>query len=91
MFQSPRRSRWRLRGEVVTVRKTSEREKSVRKNFGAKTWLSPMPALIIGTYDENGTPDTKKHDPIIYDGVTYAYRSFGEKVGKAFSNGKTIK
>ena len=50
-----------------------------------------MPALIIGTYDENGTPDTKKHDPIIYDGVTYAYRSFGEKVGKAFSNGKTIK
>ena len=50
-----------------------------------------MPALIIGTYDENGTPDTKKLDSIIYDGVTYAYRNFGEKVGKAFSNGKTIK
>ena len=63
----------------------------MRKNFDAKTWLYPMPVLIIGTYDENGTPDTKKLDPIIYDGVTHAYRSFGEKVGKAFSNGKTIK
>ena len=28
----------------------------MRKNFGAKTWLYPMPVLIIGTYDENGTP-----------------------------------
>ena len=27
----------------------------MRKNFGAKTWLYPMPVLIIGTYDENGT------------------------------------
>ena len=26
----------------------------MRKNFGAKTWLYPMPVLIIGTYDENG-------------------------------------
>lgn len=29
----------------------------MRKNFGAKTWLYPMPVLIIGTYDENGTPN----------------------------------
>lgn len=29
----------------------------MRKNFGVKTWLYPMPVLIIGTYDENGTPD----------------------------------
>ncbi|MBE6676614.1 MAG: flavin reductase family protein [Ruminococcaceae bacterium] len=29
----------------------------MRKNFGAKTWLYPTPVLIIGTYDENGTPD----------------------------------
>jgi hypothetical protein len=50
-----------------------------------------MPVLIIGTYDENGTPDTKKLDLIIYDGVTHAYWSLGEKVGKAFSDGKTIK
>ncbi len=29
----------------------------MRKNFGAKTWLYPMPVLIVGTYDENGNPD----------------------------------
>lgn len=26
----------------------------MRKNFGAKAILYPMPVLIIGTYDENG-------------------------------------
>ena len=29
----------------------------MRKNFGAKTYLYPMPVLIIGSYDENGRPD----------------------------------
>ena len=29
----------------------------MRKNFGVKTWLYPMPILIIGTYDENGIPN----------------------------------
>lgn len=29
----------------------------MRKNFGAKPMLYPMPVLIIGTYGENGTPD----------------------------------
>ncbi len=29
----------------------------MRKNFGAKTWLYPMPVLMIGTYDENGVPN----------------------------------
>jgi len=29
----------------------------MRKNFGVKTWLYPMPVLIIGTYDENGMPN----------------------------------
>ena len=41
--------------------------------------------------DENGKIDAKKLDPIIYDGVTHAYWSFGEKVGRAFSDGKKIK
>ncbi len=27
----------------------------MRKNFGAKTWLYPMPVLIVGTYNEDGT------------------------------------
>ena len=29
----------------------------MRKNFGAKAMLYPMPVLIIGSYDENTTPD----------------------------------
>lgn len=29
----------------------------MRKNFGAKTWLYPMPVLIVGTYDEYGNPN----------------------------------
>ena len=29
----------------------------MRKNFGAKPWLYPMPVLILGTYDEGGTPN----------------------------------
>lgn len=29
----------------------------MRKNFGVKTWLYPMPVLIVGSYDENGIPN----------------------------------
>ncbi|MCM1308835.1 MAG: flavin oxidoreductase, partial [Butyrivibrio sp.] len=29
----------------------------MKKNFGAKTWMYPLPVLIIGTYDENGNAD----------------------------------
>ena len=29
----------------------------MRKNFGKKTWMYPLPVLIIGTYGEDGTPD----------------------------------
>ena len=29
----------------------------MRKDFGKKNWLFPMPVLIIGTYNENGVPD----------------------------------
>lgn len=41
--------------------------------------------------DENGKIDAKKLNPIIYDSITHAYWSFGEKVGKAFSDGKSIR
>ena len=40
--------------------------------------------------DEKGLIDAKKLDPIIYDGVTHTYFSFGDKVGKAFSDGKKL-
>ena len=29
----------------------------MRKDLGVKSWLFPMPVLIIGTYDEAGNPD----------------------------------
>ena len=29
----------------------------MRKDFGARTWMYPLPVLIIGTYGEDGTPD----------------------------------
>ena len=44
-----------------------------------------------GVLGENGRVDAKKLDPIIYDSVSHAYWSFGEKVGRAFLDGKSIK
>lgn len=29
----------------------------MRKNFGTKTWLFPMPVLIVAAYDEAGVPN----------------------------------
>ncbi|WP_033165270.1 flavin reductase [Clostridium sp. KNHs205] len=29
----------------------------MRKNFGAKSWMYPLPVLIVGSYDENGKAD----------------------------------
>ena len=31
----------------------------MKKNFGAKAWLYPMPVLIIGSYDEEGRADVE--------------------------------
>lgn len=29
----------------------------MRKNFGSKTWLYPMPVFMVAAYDENGNPN----------------------------------
>lgn len=29
----------------------------MRKNFGVKTWLYPMPVFIVAAYDEAGKPN----------------------------------
>lgn len=29
----------------------------MRKNFGSKTWLYPMPVFIVAAYDSNGVPN----------------------------------
>ena len=39
----------------------------------------------------DGKIDAKLLSPIIYDSATHAYWSFGEKVGRAFSDGKKLK
>ena len=41
--------------------------------------------------DDGGKIDAKKLDPIIYDSPSHSYWSFGEKVGKAFSDGLVFK
>ena len=40
-----------------TVGVTNKRRCLMRKNFGVKNWLYPMPVFIVGSYDENGTPN----------------------------------
>ena len=32
-------------------------KRNMRKNFGAKAMVYPMPVFIIGAYDENGVPN----------------------------------
>ena len=29
----------------------------MKKNLGMKNWMFPMPVLMIGTYNEYGSPD----------------------------------
>ena len=29
----------------------------MRKDFGSKDWVQPMPVLVLGTYDEEGKPN----------------------------------
>ncbi len=41
--------------------------------------------------DESGKIDVKRFAPIIYDSMTHAYWAFGEKVGRAFSDGNKLK
>ena len=40
--------------------------------------------------DENGMVDAARLHPIVYDSAAHAYWSFGEKVGKAFFDGKKL-
>ena len=46
----------------------------MKKNFGKKNWMFPMPVLMIGTYN--------------YDPCAHVYRIMGEEVAKAFRAGK---
>lgn len=43
--------------KITSEMKYTKGENNMRKNFGAKPAIYPMPVLIIGTFDENGVPD----------------------------------
>ena len=32
----------------------------MKKNFGNKNWMFPMPVLMIATYGEDGTPNWRR-------------------------------
>lgn len=43
--------------KAVTEKAGEQLTSAERVNFGAKPFMFPQPVLIIGTYDENGTPN----------------------------------
>lgn len=57
----------------------------MKKDFGAKTWLYPMPVLT------DGKIDVQKLAPITFDSANNAYVVLGQTVGKAFKDGLSIK
>lgn len=64
----------------------------MRKDFGCKTWLMPMPVLIIGTFDKEGKPNamnaawggTYDYDKIVIS-LSKHRTTENLKVSKAFS------
>lgn len=60
----------------------------MKKSINNKAVIAPLPVLIVCTYDEKGAVDYNKLQPISFDSETNSYRIIGEKVGKAFYDGK---
>ena len=44
-------------GETYYPMETEGWRNMMKKNFGKKNWMFPMPVLMIGTYNEYGTPN----------------------------------
>ena len=72
----------------------------MKKKLGVKNWMFPMPVLMIGTYNEDGTPDVmnaawggitlEDQITICIDTCQHVYRLMGEVVAQAFSCGKEL-
>lgn len=45
------------RNRAMCYNDNNEENENMRKNLKAKAYIYPLPVLIVGTYDENGTPD----------------------------------
>lgn len=61
------------------------------KQFNPKPWFLPQTVIIIGTYDEDGTPDVEKMHLITFDPVHLGYLEIGQRVGNAFKDGAQLK
>ncbi|WP_455502417.1 hypothetical protein [Gemmiger sp.] len=68
----------------------------MRKNFGTNPYFFPLPVLIVGSYDGDGSADESALDEngrisadlmqvLSYDPVERSYRVLGKTVGKAFA------
>lgn len=56
----------------------------MRKNFGSKPWCYPQTVFIVGTYDENGTPDAMN--------AAWAGIDYDDRINLCLSAGhKTVK
>ncbi len=52
------------------------------KRFQPAAWFLPQPVTILGTYNEDGSPNAMN--------AAWAGRKLGPTVGKAFVDGKQI-
>ena len=75
-----------------TIKATTSIELTVlREKFATKNMLGVM---AFGEYDAaitDGNPDMEKMELIVFDPIHHDYIQLGEKVGNAFSDGKTLK
>jgi hypothetical protein len=62
-------------------------EIKMRKELKAKSYVYPLPVLIIGTYDENGNPIVVAEEPVIVetDDIDWRYFFSDEFVGGEIS------
>ena len=62
-----------------------------RKNIGAKPYITPMPVLMLSSYDDDGKVSFEKFRPLAYDWMNKACFSIGPKVGTAYRDGLALK
>ena len=62
----------------------------MKKDLKAVSGIFPMPVLMIGTYNEDGTIKLDEIGIISYDPYGHGYYVVGNKVGQAFSDGKKL-
>ena len=69
----------------------------MKKNFGVRNWMFPMPVLMIGTYNGDGSPDmmsaawggiTLENEITVCIDTAHRIRA---NIAKAFSCGNELK